>query len=143
MANQRRELNASHDGRPPQRALSISVHGGIERHKVSRHGRRSYRVGRKRRQRRAFARVHLEDRLEHPKEWGQARCPTEPVPILLEPTPYEAEAAKGEGVRPRAPSVFFSSRRCRLACTKPRKSGWAFVGLDLNSGWHCTATNQG
>src|SRR5436309_9275983 len=100
-----------------KRALSISVHGGIERHKVSRHGRRSCRVGRKRS--RTF-------------EFHSARL-----------TSYEAEAAKGEGVLPRAPSVFFSSRRCRLACTKPRKSGWAFVGLDLNSGWHCTATNQG
>ena len=26
---------------------------------------------------------------------------------------------------------------------KPANSGWAAVGFDLNSGWNCTATNQG
>ena len=29
------------------------------------------------------------------------------------------------------------------APTKPANSGCAAVGLDLNSGWNCTATNQG
>ena len=29
------------------------------------------------------------------------------------------------------------------APTKPANNGWADVGFDLNSGWYCTATNQG
>ena len=33
--------------------------------------------------------------------------------------------------------------RSTAAAISPEKSGWAAVGLLLNSGWNCTATNQG
>ena len=29
------------------------------------------------------------------------------------------------------------------ASTNPENSGWQSVGLERNSGWYCTATNQG
>ena len=33
--------------------------------------------------------------------------------------------------------------RAEPAAMKSRKSGWALVGFDLNSGWNWTARNQG
>src|SRR5690606_38314553 len=44
-------------------------------------------------------------------------------------------------------SLFFFSRRAMRCSTaapmNPANSGWAAIGLLLNSGWYCTATNHG
>ena len=46
------------------------------------------------------------------------------------------------GARYRA-VAWLAFRRFSAAATKSRNSGWALVGFDLNSGWNCTARNQG
>src|SRR5271165_164990 len=59
---------------------------------------------------------------------------------------YQEEPSRVEYLhaRPPLPAAGLRARLCRIAAaTKAANRGWALFGFDWNSGWNCTATNQG